>query len=485
MDEDREWGLYDEDETLLESKKSASLDGLAPLPQNFATGVNSSMNLGSNNGNAMMGNNRVQPRSVSQLPRDRRSSTGSLAHNSPCAMEAFVASRRGSASSVNSNNQSIHFIPPMSFAEGDPTPFQQQQQQHPQQQPVPPSQVFQPFQPMISLPFIGKRSSSQQYRQKGQNSMAPAPLPMPQGTSHGGSNASLIFKETIEDGPVHPLQGRASPLPPVPIDYLTMNTPFIEIKDGAIAAQLTLVEFGLFRKIKPRDLLRHVWKTNKGSAAIQASVAHFNFISSWVGTMILSPSKAKNRAKMMEKFINIAKILREMGNFNTMMAIIAALNNSSIWRLGQTRELLQGKEVWNTFKELDHLMGAEKSFSEYRQALKVQKLPCIPYLGVHNQDILSISEGNRDFRPDGTIHWQKFCLLTDVISMVMQFQSESYAIQPDPFISRIITDTHVLDDDELYHKSLGTEPNKSQQPNKFQQSNKLQHSRSLSRFFQS
>ncbi|KAF9112784.1 hypothetical protein BGX27_002829 [Mortierella sp. AM989] len=442
MDEDREWGLFDEEETLSEAQRCLSLESLVSFPQGT---VEANSN---NNGHA-------SSCSISQLPRDRRSSTGSLTHTSPCAMEAFVANRRGSASSINSNNQSLHHtssVPPSSFAEGDLTPHQQQQQQQ-QQQPQQPS-----FQPMISIPFIGKRSNNQAYRQKvqQQNSMSPAPLPLPQGTIHSGSNASLIFKETVEDGP--------------PVDYLSMNTPFIEIKDGAIAAQLTCVEFGLFRKLKPRDMLRQVWKTNKGSAAFQACIAHFNFISSWVGTMILLPSKAKNRAKMMEKFINIAKILREMGNFNTTMAIIGAMNTSSIHRLAQTRELLQGKEVWATFKELEHLMSSERSFFEYRQALKVQKLPCIPYLGVHLGDLLSISEGNRDFRQDGTIHWQKFCLLTDVISTVLQFQQDPYVIQPDPFISRVITDTHVLDDEELYTKSVGTEPGK------------LHHSRSLSKF---
>jgi hypothetical protein len=89
---------------------------------------------------------------------------------------------------------------------------------------------------------------------------------------------------------------------------------------------------------------------------------------------------------------------------------------------------------------------------------------------VHLGDLLSISEGNRDYRQDGTVHWQKFCLLADVISTVMQFQSAPYMIQPDPFISRVITDTHILDDEALYTKSVGTEPSK------------LHHSKSISKF---
>ncbi|KAF9027682.1 hypothetical protein BGZ52_002407 [Haplosporangium bisporale] len=458
MDEDREWGLYDEDDTLPEAKNTLSLDSLAPFPKfsghlRYQTGL--------------------------PLPRDRRSSTGSLAHHSPCAMETFVAGRRGSASSANSSSQnltnsiqhtnhsSMTSTGSASFAEGDATPQQ--------------------LQPLVTIPFINKRSSSQAYRQKSTHAIGfpnltpttlqPYPHPPPSHVTHSYSsqhptsttNPTLVFKDSTDDS-VHPLQGKANPPLPAPVDYLSMNTPFIEIKDGAIAAQLTCVEFGLFRKLKPRDMLRQVWKTSRGSAAFQACIAHFNFISSWVGTMILSPPKVKNRAKMMEKFISIAKILRDMGNFNTTMAIIGAMNTSSIHRLVQTRDLLQGKEIWTTFKELEHLMSSERSFHEYRNALKTAKLPCIPYLGVHLGDLLSISEGNRDFRQDGNIHWQKFCLLTEVISTVMHFQSEPYKIQPDPFISRVITDTHVLDDEEMYTKSVGTEPGK------------LHHSRSLSKF---
>ncbi|KAG0005470.1 hypothetical protein BGZ65_011042 [Modicella reniformis] len=449
QDEDREWGLCDEVDVLPEAKKSLSMDSLTPFPSAVnAAGIGNTTGGGISN---ISHQSRVASRTfLPQLSRDRRSSTGSLALTSPCAMEEFVANRRGSASSISSgvthsSPLNPSYVPPTNFVEGDLT-YQQQPQ------------------PMISIPFIGRRNSSQVYRQKHQQSMSPG-VPMHQ----AGMNATMAFRETFEEAPVHPLQcGRVSPLPPH-AEYLSMNTPFIEIKDAAIAEQLTCVEFGLFKKLKPRDMLRQVWKTSKGSSSFQACIAHFNFISSWVGTMILSSPKAKYRAKMMEKFINIAKILRDMGNFNTMMAIIGAMNTSSIHRLVQTRELLQGKEVWNTFKELEHLMSSERSFFEYRQALKTQKLPCIPYLGVHLADLLSISEGNRDLRPDGTVHWQKICLLTEVISTVMQFQSTPYMIQPDPFISRMITDTHVLDDEQLYTKSVGAEPSK------------LQHSRSLSK----
>jgi len=178
-------------------------------------------------------------------------------------METFVAGRRGSASSANSSSQnqtnstiqhtshsSMTSAGSASFAEGDATPQQ--------------------LQPLVTIPFINKRRSSQAYRQKTAHTsvlpnlmpttLQPYPHPPPSHVTHSYSsqhpkltvNPTLVFKDSTDDS-VHPLQGKANPLSPAPVDYLSMNTPFIEIKDGAIAAQLTCVEFGLFRKLKVRS----------------------------------------------------------------------------------------------------------------------------------------------------------------------------------------------------------------------------------------
>lgn len=62
-------------------------------------------------------------------------------------------------------------------------------------------------------------------------------------------------------------------------------------------------------------MLRQVWKAKKGSTAFQACISHFNFISSWVGTVILLPLKPKHRARAMEKFISVAKV-KNNNNFS-------------------------------------------------------------------------------------------------------------------------------------------------------------------------
>ena len=247
MDEDREWGLFDEDEATPDAKVSLTMESLAaPSSPSSVSAVSMGANTGVNVGN---NTSRLQAPPFTPLPRDRRSSTGSLAHHnsSPCGMEAFVANRRGSTSSVSSSQSHtpsnlLGHGASSSFAEGYMTPLQ--------------------LQPMTPIPFIQKRSSSQAYRQKvqqqqQQRNVSPVP-PLHQGVVSTGSNAALVFKDTVDEpvgaGGVHPLQGKANPLPPPPVDYLAMNMSFLDIPEGAIAAQLTCIEFLLFRKLKVTTL---------------------------------------------------------------------------------------------------------------------------------------------------------------------------------------------------------------------------------------
>ncbi|KAI8346957.1 hypothetical protein B0O80DRAFT_221594 [Mortierella sp. GBAus27b] len=236
MDEDRDWGLYDEDEVLSESKKSMSMENLSP----FRPVINAP-GLRVNTGKSVSGmcrQGRTTPRAIpAQMSRDRRSSTGSLAHSSACAMEAVVAGRRGSASSVTSGTThssplNPSYVPPSNHSEGDLTPQQQQPQS------------------AISIPFMAKRNG---IRHRGASPGGPLHPLHP--LHPGGGNATIMSKETSEETTMHPLLGgRVNSLPPS-VDYLSMNTPFIDIKDAAIAAQLTCVEFGLFKKLKVRKVV--------------------------------------------------------------------------------------------------------------------------------------------------------------------------------------------------------------------------------------
>lgn len=256
-----------------------------------------------------------------------------------------------------------------------------------------------------------------------------------------------------------------------------------DVEDEAIAQELTRLEWTLFGAIRPRDLLRHILvdrSVREKDAPVARSIAHFNYVSYWVCSMILVQAKLKPRARLLEKFMNIAVLLRHANNYNTLQAVLAGLGNAAVHRLKNTRELLNGKPVNKAYQSLARLMGSDRSFAAYRLALQNSEGQTIPYLGVHLQDILSISDGNPSKRAsDAMIHWRKFTLMDDAVGAIVKCQEYDYPpaaassstsahtgkkTSSTPNVIRLVDGLPVWDEEALYSRSLQVEPRQGNGP---------------------
>ena len=98
-----------------------------------------------------------------------------------------------------------------------------------------------------------------------------------------------------------------------------------------VAEQLTLLDWQLYRRIRPAELLNNAWNSKKlryRAHNVLELISRANRLSFWVASMVLwLPTKAL-RAKMIEKMINVAECLRKANNFNTLMSIMAGLGMS-------------------------------------------------------------------------------------------------------------------------------------------------------------
>lgn len=271
------------------------------------------------------------------------------------------------------------------------------------------------------------------------------------GTPGGSSSASGPF-------PPHSAQAQRAAL-------RNVANMLFDVRDEDIAQELTRIEWDIFCTIGPRDLLRHILVSRTSRAPdspVARNIAHFNYTSAWVCSLVLSQSKSKQRARMLEKFMEVATILRKTNNYNTLHAILAGLGNASIHRLKHTRELLNGKPVMKQYQSLTRLMGSERSFAAYRLALENSESRTIPYLGVHLQDILSTSDGNPSKRSnDGMVHWRKFSLMYDAVMAIVRCQQYQMPLRENPVLSQMILDLPVMDEDALYQRSLQVEPRQS------------------------
>lgn len=231
-----------------------------------------------------------------------------------------------------------------------------------------------------------------------------------------------------------------------------------------IAEQLCLLEFSVFKEIGPRDFLQHIWgKLHKGQHApsVTASIAHFNFVSSWVTTCVLSQPKSKARSNVLQTFIKIAEQVRRLNNFNTLMAILAGLNSAAILRLKKTRKLLLGRRGQDVYSELERQMSSERSFSKYRYCLRRSEAPCVPYLGVFLRDLLYIEEANKDHRSDGLINLPKFLLIGDILMMIQSFQLRPYPFVLSENFKKTFFSIKILSEEDSYQRSLELEPKHS------------------------
>lgn len=261
-----------------------------------------------------------------------------------------------------------------------------------------------------------------------------------------------------------------TPEPIVPRNIFSSKLTIHDIEEEEIARQLTLIEFDTYAAIKPSELLNQSWnkpKLKHRAQNVARMIDRFNQVSMWVATMIMKVAKVKPRARMMAKFIKIAEHLRDLNNYNSLMAIIAGLSFSSVFRLRWTREEMPA-QTQKTMKELEQIMSSESSFKVYRHRLAASDPPCIPYLGVYLTDLTFMDENPDNITvetsngPVSLINFAKRKMVYNVISLVQQYQQRAYNLQPVHQIVQFLTKLPAMDEQELYLLSLKREPRKVQ-----------------------
>ena len=208
----------------------------------------------------------------------------------------------------------------------------------------------------------------------------------------------------------------------------------MEYPDDIVARELTRMDWIMFSSVRPRDLVRQVSLTKeqqancKNLSHVNRMIDHFNQLAFWVENFILLRDKPKHRALMLEKFMRIARKLREINNYNALGAIIAGVKSSAVHRLGATRELIP-PNVGKDWMKLEILLAPSRSHFAYRLAWENSSSERIPYLPLHRRDLVSAEEGNKTFigeEKDGRINWKKFEIMGEVIVSMQKAQGMPY-----------------------------------------------------------
>ncbi|KAJ5758104.1 uncharacterized protein N7511_006798 [Penicillium nucicola] len=242
---------------------------------------------------------------------------------------------------------------------------------------------------------------------------------------------------------------------------------FMETPDEEFARELTRIDWIMYNSFRPRDLVRHVSLSGidkdkiKSLTNVNRMIKQFNNLAFFVASMILLRDKPKHRAKAMEKFMNIAVKLRRQNNYNSLGAVIAAINGTPVHRLTQTRELIP-IPAQKEFMRLVILMSTQRSHFAYRLAWENSFSERIPFLPLHRRDLVSAEEGNKTFVGENKsrINWKKFEVMGEVVLGIQRSQKTPHP-QAQKFddVERMLLESKLSGDEEdLYARSLHVEP---------------------------
>ncbi|XP_049301021.1 guanine nucleotide-releasing factor 2 isoform X5 [Anopheles funestus] len=235
----------------------------------------------------------------------------------------------------------------------------------------------------------------------------------------------------------------------------------LDLKSAEIAEQMTLLDAELFQKIEIPEVL--IWaqeQCEERSPNLTRFTEHFNKMSYWARTQILSQNDAKDREKHVIKFIKIMKHLRKINNYNSYLALLSALDSAPIRRLEWHKTITEG------LKEYCALIDSSSSFRAYRQALAETIPPCIPYIGLVLQDLTFVHIGNPDLLPDGSTNFSKRWQQYHIVVNMKRFKKGSYPFKKNERIIGFFDNfEYYLDEDAMWQISETIKPRGSRKTN--------------------
>ncbi|XP_066479636.1 ral guanine nucleotide dissociation stimulator-like 1 [Tiliqua scincoides] len=272
---------------------------------------------------------------------------------------------------------------------------------------------------------------------------------------------------------------------------------FSSFPEDLVAEQLTYMDAKLFKKVVPHHCLGCIWsrrdkKENKHLApTIRATIAQFNAVTKCVVRTILNGKELKmqQRAKIIEKWINIAHECRILKNFSSLRAIVSALQSNSLYRLKKTwacvakdrmlmfeelseifsdhdnyltsRELLM-REGTSKFANLDSSVKENQKRTQRR--LQLQKdmgvmQGTVPYLGTFLTDLMMLDTALQDYIEGGLINFEKRRREFEVIAQIKLLQSScnSYCMTSDRRFIQWFRKQRHLTEEESYALSCEVE----------------------------
>uniref|UniRef100_A0A6I8P1A2 RasGEF domain family member 1A n=1 Tax=Ornithorhynchus anatinus TaxID=9258 RepID=A0A6I8P1A2_ORNAN len=242
-----------------------------------------------------------------------------------------------------------------------------------------------------------------------------------------------------------------------------------------LAQQLTHIELERVSNIYPEDLMQIVSHMDsldnhkcRGDVTktytLEAYDNWFNCLSMLVATEICRVVKKKQRTRMVEFFIDVARECFNIGNFNSMMAIISGMNLSPVARLKKTWSKVKTAK----FDVLEHHMDPSSNFCNYRTALQgaaqrsqtansSREKIVIPVFNLFIKDIYFLHKIHTNRLPSGQINFKKFWEISRQIHDFVTWKQVECPFEKDKKIQSYLLTAPIYSEEALFVASFESE----------------------------
>lgn len=265
------------------------------------------------------------------------------------------------------------------------------------------------------------------------------------------------------DLPKAQLSSRHQQIRRVPSEAINL-TNILGVDPLEMARQLTLIDWNLFKRIRPQECMGCYWESLEKqylAVHIVAIVDQANNLSLWISGVIVTGYSTELRGQYITYFIKTAKKCYTLKNYNAVFTIMSALTSSAVLRLEASWQHVPGA-VMAVFRQLCQLTSDNDNHAAYRQQLSLLvQQPVVPFLGLYLNELAVTEESSPDFLPGhpNLINFHKRRLYARTIRQIHRYQQVAYNLTEVKILHEFLTSLEPpVNESDLYHCSVNAEP---------------------------
>ena len=199
-------------------------------------------------------------------------------------------------------------------------------------------------------------------------------------------------------------------------------------KTDEIGNQLMKVSKSLLSKICPRELYKAIFlkkEKEKTSPNVVDCINKFNRLTSFIIEDILSYDYQRERARIYEKWVDIADYCKNNKDYNDLIAIFSALNHYVITGLQLTLREVRSRTN-SIFRNISDFCSVEGNYRKIREDMNncdKNGFVYIPYLGMLMRDINFFEESSKYINENGCINIEKIEKIHALIQNCFKFKN--------------------------------------------------------------